>query len=47
MRRTTSARRSSPLSRDGIADAGRTAVETGRGWNKGAGPLLVVLTPAA
>ncbi|EFL15292.1 hypothetical protein [Streptomyces sp. C] len=33
--------------RDGIAGAGRTAVETGQGWDKAAGPLLVVLTPAA
>ncbi|WP_425580976.1 hypothetical protein [Streptomyces thermoalcalitolerans] len=32
---------------DGIAGAGRTAVETGQGWDKAAGPLLIVLTPAA
>ncbi|NWF28278.1 hypothetical protein HW130_18720 [Streptomyces sp. PKU-EA00015] len=33
--------------RDGIASAGKAAVEAGRGWDTAAGPLLVVLTPAA
>lgn len=33
--------------RDGVAGAGREAVEAGRGWDHAAGPLLVVLAPAA
>jgi hypothetical protein len=33
--------------RDGIAGAGKEAVEAGRGWDRAAGPLLVVLSPAA
>jgi hypothetical protein len=33
--------------RDGITDAGKSAVESGRDWSKAAGPLLVALTPAA
>ncbi|MFI5861783.1 hypothetical protein [Streptomyces sp. NPDC051546] len=32
--------------REGIAGVGKDAVETGRGWDHAAGPLLVVLTPA-
>jgi hypothetical protein len=39
--------RSSPPVRDGIAGAGKAAVEAGRSWDKAAGPLLAVLTPAA
>ncbi|MFJ9827674.1 hypothetical protein ACIRSU_25420 [Streptomyces sp. NPDC101160] len=33
--------------RDGIPGAGREAVEAGRSWDQAAGPLLVVLAPAA
>lgn len=33
--------------RDGIAVAGKAAVEAGRDWSEAAGPLLVALTPAA
>ncbi|GGT34520.1 hypothetical protein GCM10014713_30150 [Streptomyces purpureus] len=33
--------------RNGIAGAGKEAVEAGRGWDHAAGPLLVVLSPAA
>ncbi|MGA5019216.1 hypothetical protein ACPCAA_17590 [Streptomyces griseoincarnatus] len=33
--------------RDGIGREGRAAVEAGRPWDDAAGPLLVVLTPAA
>ncbi|MFE5971363.1 hypothetical protein ACFQ64_04275 [Streptomyces sp. NPDC056460] len=31
----------------GVAGAGKEAVEAGRGWDRAAGPLLVVLSPAA
>lgn len=31
--------------RDGIAGAGKEAVQAGRGWDHAAGPLLVVLSP--
>ncbi|MFI6205877.1 hypothetical protein ACIBAI_05680 [Streptomyces sp. NPDC051041] len=33
--------------RDSITREGRTAVEAGQPWDGAAGPLLVVLTPAA
>jgi hypothetical protein len=33
--------------RDGITSEGRAAVEAGHAWDDAAGPLLVVLTPAA
>ncbi|MFJ3974922.1 hypothetical protein [Streptomyces sp. NPDC090021] len=33
--------------REGISMEGREAVGAGREWSKAAGPLLVVLTPAA
>jgi hypothetical protein len=33
--------------RDGIGREGRAAVEAGQPWDDAAGPLLVVLTPAA
>ncbi|GGP31469.1 hypothetical protein GCM10018980_65810 [Streptomyces capoamus] len=35
------------LVRDGIAGAGKAAVEAGRDWSKAAEPLLVALSPAA
>ncbi|GGR40232.1 hypothetical protein GCM10010251_66200 [Streptomyces aurantiogriseus] len=31
--------------RDGIADTGKAAVKTGRGWDKTAGPLPVIILP--
>ncbi|MFE0771937.1 hypothetical protein [Streptomyces sp. NPDC058861] len=32
---------------DGVLAAGKAAVEAGRDWSRAAGPLLVVLAPAA